>query len=335
MEKNINNKLKIGFSIGDFNGIGPEILLKAFSSKNLFEVCIPIVFSTKYILDYYKNKFSIETKINDEENYIVDNQINCFSNKKIDLNIHPGEINLDAGRYAESSLRESLKYFKEGLIDSLITLPISKINIQSKTFQYPGHTEFLQSEFINEKSMMVMYSKDMIMGFVTGHIPISEVSNFINKNKITEKFNIFLKSLKNDFNIKNPQIAVLGLNPHSGEYSLLGKEESQIIQPIIDKFNNNNINFHGLFSSDSFFGLKMYKKFDGIISFYHDQGLTGFKAISFDHGVNYTAGLSIVRSSPDHGTAFNIAGQGIANEESLINSILLNIEVFNRRKLHK
>ena len=335
MEKNINNKLKIGFSIGDFNGIGPEILLKAFYNKNLFEVCVPIVFSSRYILDYYKDKFSIDIDINDQNNNIKENQINCFSNEKFDSNILPGRVNMDAGRYAESSLRESIKYFKEGFIDSLITLPISKINIQSNTFQFPGHTEFLESEFTNEKSMMVMYSKDMIIGFVTGHVPLTEVHNYINEIKITEKFNIFLNSLIIDFNIENPQIAVLGLNPHSGEDSLLGVEESEIILPTMEKFNNKNKNFHGPFSSDSFFGLKMYKKFDGVISFYHDQGLTGFKAISFDHGVNYTAGLSIIRSSPDHGTAFNIAEKGIANEESLINSILLNIDVFNNRKLHK
>ncbi len=335
MEKNINNKLKIGFSIGDFNGIGPEILLKAFCNKNLFEVCVPIVFSSRYILDYYKDKFSIDIDINNQKNNIKENQINCFSNEKFDSNILPGRVNMDAGRYAESSLRESIKYFKEGFIDSLITLPISKINIQSKTFQFPGHTEFLESEFTNEKSMMVMYSKDMIIGFVTGHVPLTKVHNYINEIKITEKFNIFLNSLIMDFNIENPQIAVLGLNPHSGEDSLLGVEESEIILPTMEKFNNKNKNFHGPFSSDSFFGLKMYKKFDGVISFYHDQGLTGFKAISFDHGVNYTAGLSIIRSSPDHGTAFNIAEKGIANEESLINSILLNIDVFNNRKLHK
>ena len=335
MEKNINNKLKIGFSVGDFNGIGPEILLKAFCNKNLFDVCVPIIFSSSYILNYYKNKFSIDIEINEQNNNIKENQINCFFNEKFDLNILPGQVNMDAGRYAESSLRESIKYFKKGLIDSLITLPISKINIQSKTFQFPGHTEFLQSEFTNEESIMVMYSKDMIIGFVTGHIPLSEIHNYINEYKITEKFNIFLKSLIEDFNIKNPQIAVLGLNPHSGEDGLLGIEESEIIKPIMEKLNNKNINFHGPFSSDSFFGLKMYKNFDGIISFYHDQGLTGFKAISFDHGVNFTAGLSIIRTSPDHGTAFNISGKGIANEESLLNSILLNIDIFNNRNLNK
>ncbi len=247
MEKNINNKLKIGFSIGDFNGIGPEILLKAFYNKNLFEVCVPIVFSSRYILDYYKNKFSIDIDINDQKNNIKENQINCFSNEKFDSNILPGQVNVDAGRYAESSLRESIKYFKKGFIDSLITLPISKINIQSNTFQFPGHTEFLESEFTNEKSMMVMYSKDMIIGFVTGHVPLTEVHNYINEIKITEKFNIFLNSLIIDFNIENPQIAVLGLNPHSGEDSLLGVEESEIILPTMEKFNNKNKNFHGPF----------------------------------------------------------------------------------------
>ena len=161
MENSINNKLKIGFSIGDFNGIGPEILLKAFYNKNLFEVCVPIVFSSRYILDYYKNKFSIDIDINDQKNNIKENQINCFSNEKFDSNIFTVQVNVDAGRYAESSLRESIKYFKKGFIDSLITLPISKINIQSNTFQFPGHTEFLESEFTNEKSMIcLLYTSD-------------------------------------------------------------------------------------------------------------------------------------------------------------------------------
>ncbi|MAS39457.1 MAG: 4-hydroxythreonine-4-phosphate dehydrogenase PdxA [Flammeovirgaceae bacterium] len=338
MEKKTNNKLKIGFSIGDYNGIGPEILLKAFSKYNLFEKCIPIVFCSKEVLNFYKDILDINIKIEDLENPVKDlkeNQINCFFKEKIKLNIKPGLIENSAGKYAELSLYESLKSYKNDLIECLITLPISKINTYSESFKYPGHTEFLESEFVNNNSMMIMHSKEIIIGFITGHIPVTHINKYINKNFISEKFKIFINSLKNDFNIKNPRVAVLGLNPHSGEDGLLGKEEKEIIMPLMDNFNKKNKLFFGPYSSDSFFGLKTYNKFDGVISFYHDQGLVGFKSISFDNGVNYTSGLPIIRSSPDHGTAFNIAGKGVANELSFLNSVLLNIKIFNNRKLYK
>ena len=338
MEKKTNNKLKIGFSIGDYNGIGPEILLKVFSKYNLFEKCTPIVFCSKEVLNYYKEILGIQININGIENLLNDlkeNEINCYFDEKIKLNIKPGNIDNSAGKYSELSLYKSLKSYKNDLIDCLITLPISKINIHSETFKYPGHTEFLESEFVNSKSMMIMHSKDIIIGFVTGHIPVIDINKYIHKDYISEKFDLFINSLKNDFKIIKPKIAVLGLNPHSGEDGLLGKEEKNIIKPLINKFNKKNKLLFGPYSSDSFFGLKTYKKFDGVISFYHDQGLVGFKSISFDNGVNYTSGLPIIRSSPDHGTAFNIAGKGIANELSLLNSILLNIEVFDNRKFNK
>ena len=338
MEKKTNNKLKIGFSIGDYNGIGPEILLKTFSKYNLFEKCIPIVFCSKEVLNYYKEILGVKININELDNPLKDlneNHINCYFKEKIKLNIKPGKIDNSAGKYSELSLYKSLKSYKNNIIDCLITLPISKINIHSETFKYPGHTEFLESEFINNKSMMIMHSKDIIIGFITGHIPVTDINKYINEDYISEKFDLFINSLKKDFKINNPKIAVLGLNPHSGEEGLLGKEEKDIIKPLMNKFNKNSKQFFGPYSSDSFFGLKTYKKFDGVISFYHDQGLVGFKSISFDSGVNYTSGLPIIRSSPDHGTAFNIAGKGIANELSLLNSILLNIEIFHNRKFYK
>tara|TARA_B100001057_G_scaffold500411_1_gene615325 strand:+ start:39 stop:1055 length:1017 start_codon:yes stop_codon:yes gene_type:complete len=338
MEKETNNKLKIGFSIGDYNGIGPEILLKAFSKYNLFEKCVPIVFCSKEVLKYYKNILDIDVRIEDLKTPLKDlkeNQINCICEEKIKLKIKPGLIEKSAGKYAEISLKKSIKSYKNGTIDSLITLPISKINIQSETFNYAGHTEFLESEFVDKKSMMIMHSKDLIIGFITGHIPVTDINKYINKNYISEKFRVFINSLKNDFNINNPKVAILGLNPHSGEDGLLGLEEKNIIIPLMDNLNKKSKVFFGPYSSDSFFGLKKYKKFDGVISFYHDQGLVGFKSISFDYGVNYTSGLPIIRSSPDHGTAFNIAGKGEANELSLLNSILLNIKIFNNRKFYK
>ena len=338
MKKDINKKIIIGFSIGDYNSIGPEIFLKSFSSTNLFKNCIPIIFCEESILDYYKKKFKINIKIKALENFdsIKDQKcIYTFSSKRKEIIPKPGEINKDAGNYAIKSLNECSNALVENKIDGIVTLPISKINSQSKKFKFPGHTEFFLEKFHIKENMMIMYSKLMIVGFVSGHVPFNSVKSVLDKKYIEKKFKIFAGSLKRDFNIKNPKVAILGLNPHAGEDGLLGDEEIKIINPIIKKLNKNKKTYEGPFSSDSFFGLKKFQNYDGVISWYHDQGLIGFKSFSFDDGVNFTGGMPIVRTSPDHGTAFNIAGKGISREKSLINSIKLNIEIINNRKFLK
>lgn len=335
MKKDINKKIIIGFSIGDYNGIGPEILLKSFSNSKLLLEFIPLVFCDKYILEFYSKKYGYDFKIketNNLESISDENSIYAYpiSNKKIE--ILPGKIKKKSGNYAVKSLLECTNALKNNKIDGIVTLPISKINSQSIKFPFPGHTEYFLKEFNSEDNMMIMHSDLMTIGFITGHLPLNEIKSVINPNKIFTKFNIFLDSLKKDLNIKNPKIAVLGYNPHAGEDGLLGKEELNLIDPIIKKLNTSKKIFEGPFPADSFFGLKKFKNYNGVISWYHDQGLIGFKSFSFEDGVNYTGGLPIVRTSPDHGTAFNIAGKGTASEKSLTESIKLNLKIINNRK---
>ena len=338
MKKDINKKLIIGFSIGDYNGIGPEILLKSFLNNKLFKKCIPIVFCDYEILNYYKSLYNYQLNIKkclSIKNKLENNTIYTLISNKINYIINTGIIDANAGLYSINSLKEVINSLKNKSIDGLVTLPINKINSQSEKFKFPGHTEYLQNIFDVRDTIMIMHSKEMTIGFITSHIPLRKVNSSINSKHIQSKILTFISSLETDFNINNPRIAVLGLNPHCGESGLLGNEEVKIIIPTINKLNNINKNLHGPFPADSFFGMKKYKNFDGIISFYHDQGLIGFKSASFQNGVNYTAGLPYVRTSPDHGTAFEISGKNKANEISLTESIYLNIEIINNRKFSK
>mgnify|MGYP001156835442 FL=1 len=335
MKKDINKKVIIGFSIGDYNGIGPEILLKSFSSTDLLDYCIPIIFCDKQILDFYAEKFRINIKIKKIKNLkqsFESDCLNTFSENNKTFKITPGYIDKTAGIYAINSLNKSSEALINKNIDSIVTLPICKINSQNKTFSFPGHTEYFLSKFNVDSNIMIMCSDIMKIGFITGHIPINSLLDHLDNKYLEKKLNIFLESIQQDFKIVKPRIAVLGLNPHAGEEGLIGNEEKILIQPIIDKLNIKKEIFYGPFSSDSFFGLKKFKDYDGIISWYHDQGLVGFKSFCFDNGVNFTGGLPYVRTSPDHGTAFNIAGKGIASEKSLIESIKLNIKIINNRK---
>ena len=338
MKKDINKKNIIGFSIGDYNGIGPEILLKSFLNSNLFDRCIPIVFCEKKILEFYNNLFNYKLEIKEINNFKSEyrkNIIYTYNNDETELKIEPGHLSKSAGNYSIKSLNKSVNSLDKKKIDGLVTLPISKISSQSDLFSFPGHTEFLKSRYDIDDNIMIMYSKIMIIGFHTGHIPLNEVSNYMNNTHIENKLKLFINTLKNDFNIMYPKIAVLGLNPHSGEDGMLGTEELNKIVPIINKLLNKENQINGPFSADSFFGSKKFQNYDGVFSWYHDQGLVGFKSFSFENGVNYTGGLPIIRTSPNHGTAFNIAGKGIANNNSLIESIKLNIQIINQRIFSK
>lgn len=338
MKKDINKKIIIGFSIGDYNGIGPEILLKSFMNSQLFDKCIPIIFCDKRILEYYNNRFNYKLKIEKKDSSITkfkDNILYTISDEESQIIIKPGYISKKAGNYSIKSLKNSIKHLEKNEIHGLVTLPISKINSHSEFFSFPGHTEFLKSKYNVEDNIMIMYSKKMIIGFHTGHTKLKDVPTYIKETLIKKKLKLFLNILKNDFNKKYPKIAILGLNPHAGESGLLGSEEIKKIDPIIKELNNKRKNFEGPFSADAFFGAKEFKNYDGVFSWYHDQGLVGFKSFSFEDGVNYTGGLPIVRTSPDHGTAFNLSGKGIANENSLIESIKLNIRIINQRMFSK
>ena len=333
MKKDTNKKNIIGFSIGDYNGIGPEILLKSFLNSNLFDRCIPIIFCDKKILEFYNKLYNYQLNIENIDSFKREFKKNTLytTDNEEKLIIKPGKICKSAGNYSIKSLMKSVHSLDKREIDGLVTLPISKINSHSDSFSFPGHTEFLKSRYSVENNIMIMYSKVMIIGFNTGHIPLNEVSHFMNERFIEKKLTLFINSLKFDFNKTSPKIAVLGLNPHSGENGMLGNEELDKIEPIINKLKYKKNQIEGPFPADSFFGAKKFQNYDGVFSWYHDQGLVGFKSFSFESGVNYTGGLPIIRTSPDHGTAFNISGKGIANENSTTESIKLNIEIINQR----
>jgi len=335
MKKDFKRKLTIGFSIGDVNGIGPEILLKSLINSDIMKYCIPVVFCDESILKFYKNLYGYKiniSRIKNSNQSFNDETLYCFNNKKITFEIELGKVNKASGDYSVHSLLNAVNFLKEKKIEGLVTLPINKENSQSKDFKFPGHTEFLENSLNSKESMMIMYSNKMILGLVSGHIPLIKITDYLNSKIISNKIQLFLNTLEKDFKIKNPKIALLGINPHSGENGLLGSEEIDIIDPLLIKFNKKKKILFGPYPADSFFGLKKYSDFDGILSFYHDQGLIGFKTVSFEDGVNYTAGLPYVRTSPDHGTAYNISGKGIASEISLTESIKLNIKILNNRR---
>ena len=338
MKKEFKRKLIIGFSIGDVNGIGPEILLKSLINSDILKYCIPIVFCDKSVLSFYKQLYGFKLNISRIKNLnqsYNDETLYCFENKKINFKIRLGKVNRASGDYSIHSLINATNFLKEKKIEGLVTLPINKENSQSEKFKFPGHTEFLEKSFNSKESMMIMYSKKMILGLVSGHIPLINIKDYLNLKIISNKIELFLNTLKKDFKIKNPRVALLGINPHSGENGLLGTEEIDIINPLLIKFNENKKILYGPYPADSFFGLKKYSEFDGVLSYYHDQGLIGFKTVSFEDGVNYTAGLPYIRTSPDHGTAYNISGKGIASEISLTESIKLNIKILKNRRAQK
>lgn len=326
----------IGITLGDYNGIGPEIILKALRNNQLNRICTPVVYGSMRILNRYKsllemkdwNLFGIQKP--EQANHKATNIITCWSGQ--DEEIQPGQITAEAGKGAFQSLKRAVEDLKAGKIDALVTAPINKNNIQNDEFKFPGHTEFLGDAFGNKDPLMFMVSDVLRVGVVTGHIPLKDVASQLHKNKITSKLNAMIQSLKQDFGIKKPRIAVLGINPHAGEGGLLGKEEAEIIEPAIKELKNKGQIVMGPFPADGFFAAQTYKKYDAVLAMYHDQGLTPFKTIAFNDGVNFTAGLSVVRTSPDHGTAYDIAGKNLADETSMLKAIYTAIDVANYRK---
>lgn len=258
------------------------------------------------------------------------NLINLSQNKKIE--IQPGKVTEEAGLFAFEALKNVCKDLKEGKIDAVVTAPINKNNIQNKEFQFPGHTEYFTTTFGMKESLMLLVCNNLRVGVATGHVPLNEVSSLITRERIIQKTRILLKSLREDFTILKPKIALLGFNPHAGEEGLLGNEEQQVIRPAIIDMKKKGALVYGPFPADSFFGTGDYQKFDGVLAMYHDQGLIPFKTLAFEQGVNYTAGLPIVRTSPDHGTAYNIAGKNMANETSLREAIFLACDIVRARR---
>jgi 4-hydroxythreonine-4-phosphate dehydrogenase len=325
--------IRIGFSIGDLNGIGGELILKIIKERELLKSFTPIIYASAKVINFLNDHFKYLINFN-EINHVrqaLPYEINVLNVWTEDIEIKFGEPTKESGKYAVLSLQSSVKDLKLNLIDVLVTLPINKHNIQSKKFNFPGHTDYI-SNVLNGESLMFMVSKELKVGLLTDHVPINKVSSLINESLISKKINIIINSLRIDFGISNPKVAVLGVNPHTGDNGVIGIEDDTIIRPAIDNLKKSGNLIFGPYSADSFFGSKQYQNYDAIIASYHDQGLIPFKTLTFGKGVNFTAGLDRIRTSPDHGTAYEIAGKGIANLESFEEAILTAIMIYRNRK---
>ncbi len=330
------NKPIIGISIGDFNGIGPEVILKAVANNRLSKICTPVIYGSGKVINRYRQLMDIKDwqfftiqKI-EQLNPKQVNVINCMNDQN--LEVQPGMIVPEAGKLALEALKRAVEDLKAGKIDALVTAPINKHNIQSDEFKFPGHTEYLAEAFGVKDVLMFMVSEDLKIGVATGHLPLEQVKKNINKELIIKKLEQIKTSLKRDFGVQKPRIAVLGLNPHAGENGLLGNEEKEIINPAIIEFKKKGNIVFGPFPADGFFGTMAWKNYDAVLAMYHDQGLMPFKMIAFENGVNYTAGLPKVRTSPDHGTAYDIAGKNIADETSMLQAIYSAIDIAKNRQ---
>jgi 4-hydroxythreonine-4-phosphate dehydrogenase len=331
---NEQQKPIIGFSCGDINGIGTEIIIKALSDNRILDFCIPVIFGSNKSINFYRKSLPdvnfTYTAIK-EVNKANAKQVNVFNCWEEEVAITPGQLNELGGNYAFKSLKAAVEALQNKHIQGLVTAPIHKKNIQSSEFNFSGHTPYLQSSFQSNDVLMFMVAPNIRVGLVTEHVPLADVAKHISTQAIISKFRIMNESLIKDFGIDKPKIAVLGLNPHAGDEGLIGNEEETIIKPAIKEARNTNILAFGPFSADAFFARGQYEKFDSVLAMYHDQGLIPFKSLAIGEGINYTAGLPIVRTSPDHGTAFDIAGKGIANESSILAATFECIDIINRR----
>ena len=322
----------VGISIGDLNGIGSEVILKTFEDTRMLELCTPVIFANVKIVSFLKKELKLDVAIHgiDKLEQLVVGKINVLNVWREGVNLEFGKNDDVVGSYAIKSFVAATKALKEGFVDVLVTAPINKYNIQSEEFKFPGHTDYLDKELEGD-ALMLMVHDDLRVGLLTDHVPVNEVAKHLNEKLISSKIKTIIQTLKQDFEIEKPKVAVLGLNPHSGDNGVIGQEEEKIIKPALKKlFEAGNMVF-GPFPADGFFGSAQYEKYDAVIATYHDQGLIPFKTLSFGNGVNYTAGLNKIRTSPDHGTAYEIAGKGVANHESFKEAVYLAIDIYNKR----
>ena len=330
------NKLKIGISVGDINGIGLEVILKTLANNDIRNFCIPVVYGSSKVVAYHKNIVDIEDfhfqSLTSADRVHKDrvNVVNCWE-EGVDIQL--GRVCMEGGKYAFRSLQWATADLKVGLIDALVTAPINKKAMAMADFPFPGHTEYLSQELGGE-SLMLMVNDDLRIGLVTNHVPVKEVAGRINKKLVMAKLHSMNETLKIDFGIERPLIAVLGLNPHAGDEGVIGKEEENIIRPAIVECKKNGMMVMGPFPADGFFGSGQYKKYDGILAMYHDQGLIPFKLLSFGSGVNFTAGLSHVRTSPDHGTGFDIVGNNMADPASFRKALFAALDITRNRRMY-
>ncbi|MGS2725758.1 4-hydroxythreonine-4-phosphate dehydrogenase PdxA [Psychroserpens sp. BH13MA-6] len=334
MEK--DKKIILGISIGDLNGIGSEIVIKTFEDTRMLEFCTPVIFASIKTMSFVKKHFKSSINFHgiNHTDQILDGKVNVLNVWKDNVTINFGEEDVTIGAFAIKSLEAATIALKNDVIDVLVTAPIHKHNIQSDSFKFPGHTDYL-AEKLGGKSLMFMVTETLKVGLLTDHVPVKDVPQYITTELINEKVDTVYNSLKSDFRISKPKIAVLGINPHAGDNGVIGEEDDTVLRPTLQKIKESGKMVYGPYSADSFFGSGNYKNFDAIIAAYHDQGLIPFKTIAFGHGVNYTAGLTKVRTSPDHGTAFEIAGKGDADNGSFKAAVFTAIEVFKNRKEYK
>ena len=331
-------KIKVGITHGDINGIGYEVILKAFSDPVMLELCTPVIYGSPKVAAYHRKAMDLSTNFsivvsaaNAQDGKV--NIVNCIEEE---LKVELTKPTAEGGKAALMALEKALAEYQEGLFDILVTAPINKQTIQSDSFHFPGHTEYIQERVGNGKeALMILLKGDFRVALVTGHIPVSEIASHITKELVQRKLQIFHRSLKQDFGIDNPRIAVFSLNPHAGDNGLLGSEEQDIIIPAMKEMIAQGIQCFGPYPADGFMGSGNYTHFDGILAMYHDQGLAPFKALAMDEGVNVTAGLPIVRTSPAHGTAYDIAGKGVASEDSFRQAVYVALDIFRNRCIEK
>lgn len=329
------NKPVIGLTCGDVNGIGLELIIKTVSDNRLLEICTPVIFANNKVLNFYRKgltEMNFNFSATRDITRINHKQINLYSCWEEEVAITPGTLNETGGKYAVMSLVAAVQALKEGKIDGLVTAPIHKKNTQSPAFDFTGHTPYLKNIFGANDVVMFMVAENMRVGVVTEHVPVKEITQHITKEKIISKLNIIHSSLKKDFGIDKPKIAVLGLNPHAGDEGLIGKEDEEIIRPAIKEAKQKDIFCFGPYPADAFFARGHHEKFDAVLAMYHDQGLIPFKSLAIGEGVNYTAGINSVRTSPDHGVAFDIAGKGKADEASFRAAIFTAVDIFYSRR---
>lgn len=326
-------KLRVGITIGDLNGIGGEIIIKTFEDSRMLEFCTPVIFASVKIMTFLKNHFKSEISFNGSNNPkdIINGKINVVNVWKENIDIEFGKESKVAGEYSIKSLEAATTALIRNEVDVLVTAPINKHNIQSNQFNFPGHTDYLAKRLKGE-SLMLMITNDLKVGLLTDHVPLKDIASHISPELVENKTSILYKTLVQDFGISKPKIAVLGINPHTGDSGVIGKEDDEILRPVLDKIRESGKLIFGPYAADSFFGSDNFRNFDAILASYHDQGLIPFKTLSFGKGVNYTAGLNKIRTSPDHGTAYEIAGKGIADSSSFKESIFAAIHIFLTRK---
>jgi 4-hydroxythreonine-4-phosphate dehydrogenase len=329
------SKPVIGITLGDFNGVGPEVIMKTFANASMLKICTPVIYGSGKLFQKYKKVLGIEdihfqyTKSAEVIHHKKINLVNCWEE---DHHLELGKVTDTAGSCARIALLQAAAELKKGFIEAVVTAPINKKNIQGADFNFPGHTEFFTSYFETKESLMLLTSADLRVAVVTGHIPLSQVATKLTTEVIVAKAKILLKSLQKDFGIQKPKIAILGLNPHAGDEGMFGDEEEKIILPAINQLKNEGYLVFGPYSSDGFFGMQQYKKFDAVLAMYHDQGLIPFKTLAFETGVNFTAGLPVIRTSPDHGTAYDIAGKNKADETSFREAVYQALSIIKSRK---